>query len=307
MTRTCTDMAHTDINRTTIDRRSILVGVVAATVFPILPKVAFGQKRNELVLAFIPQENPEKLLGDAKIISAWLTKELGVPVRGFVTADHAAAVEALRNGTADISFMGALPYVLANSQVGATVVLAEVYRGKASYTGRIFVRADSKIEKLADLKGRSIAFADPISESGYLYPLDTFVEAGLLKRGENARRFFSRVFFAGGYQQAIQAMVAGLVDAAGVSQYADLLLSPAQQAEVKWIAESKPIPSHTVIARKDLDPALRGKFVAAMLKLNDAQNRDLLKHVYGPDGYVLPEPNAYDDVRELAKAYGLLK
>jgi phosphonate transport system substrate-binding protein len=197
--------------------------------------------------------------------------------------------------------------VLANNQVGATVLLAEVYRGKAEYTGRIFVRSDSNIAQPSDLKGRSIAFADPISESGYLYPLDIFVEAGLLARGEDPKRFFGKVFFAGGYQQAIQAAAAGLVDAAGVSQYADLLLSPVQQTQMKWIAESKPIPSHTVIARKDLDPALRSKFVAAMLKLNEPQYRGLLKHVYSPDGYVVPDPAAYDGVRELAKAYGLLR
>jgi phosphonate transport system substrate-binding protein len=304
MMRICIEMPPPTPRHARIDRRTLLA---AAAILPLQPALAFAQQREGLVLAFIPQENPEKLMTDAEVISAWLADELGVPVRGFVTADHAAAVEALRNGSADISFMGALPYVLANRHVGATILLAEVYRGMASYTGRIFVRADSGIEQLADLRGRSIAFADPISESGYLYPLDTFVEAGLLERGEEPRRFFNRVFFAGGYQQAIQAVVAGLVDAAGVSQYADLLLSPAQQAEVRWIAESRPIPSHTVIARQDLDPELSARFVAAMLKLNDPENSYLLQHVYGPDGYELPDPAAYEEVAELAVAYGLLR
>ena len=289
------------------DRRALLRAGLAASALVLGAGPAAAQKRKELVLAFIPQENPEKLLGDIKVISAWLAKQLGTPVRGFVSSDHAAAVEALRNGDADISFMGALPYVIANAHVGATVALAEVYRGKPVYTGRIFVRRDNGIESIAALKGKSIAFADPISESGYLYPLDIFVEQGHLRRGEDARRFFGKVFFAGGYQQAMQAMAGGLVDAAGASQYAELLLSPEQQAEVKWIAESKPIPSHVVIARKDLDPALRAKFVAAMLKLNEPAQRDLLKHVYSPDGYVVADPNAYDGVRDLAKAYGLLK
>jgi phosphonate transport system substrate-binding protein len=294
--------------QSTLDRRTLLGAGLAIALLPLGASVtAAQQRRRELVLAFIPQENPEKLLGDIKVITAWLAKQLGIPVRGFVTSDHAAAVEALRNGDADVSFMGALPYVIANDQVGALVVLAEVYRGKPVYTGRIFVRRDSRIEKLADLKGKTIAFADPISESGYLYPLDAFVEQGLLKRGEDPKRFFGKLFFAGGYQQAMQAMVGGLVDAAGASQYAEFLLSPEQQAEVKWIAESKPIPSHTVIVRKDLDPSLRARFVAAMLKLNEPQNRELLKHVYGPDGYVVADPAAYEGVRQLAKAYGLLK
>jgi phosphonate transport system substrate-binding protein len=297
----------TETHGAAFDRRWLLRAGAAAAMLALAGRIAVAQRRSDLVLAFIPQENPEKLLGDIKVISAWLGKEIGVPVRGFVTSDHAAAVEALRNGDADVSFMGALPYVIANSQTGAEVVLAEVYRGKPVYTGRIFVRRDGKIEKPADLKGKTIAFADPISESGYLYPLDIFVEQGLLKRGDDPKRFFGKVFFAGGYQQAMQAMVAGLVDAAGASQYAELLLSPEQQAAVKWIAESKPIPSHTVIVRKDLDPSLRAKFVAAMLKLNEPARRDLLKHVYGPDGYVAADPAAYEGVRQLAKAYGLLK
>ncbi|MBL6430154.1 MAG: phosphate/phosphite/phosphonate ABC transporter substrate-binding protein [Maritimibacter sp.] len=259
-----------------------------------------------LRLAFIPQENPDKLLGDVAAITGWLADQIGVPVEGFVTIDHAAAVEALRNGDADISFMGALPFVLAEAEIGAVPLLSEVYRGAPSYTGRIFVRRDSGIETLADLGGKDIAFADPISESGYLYPLAEFVEAGLVAGPGDADAFFRRIFFAGGYQQAMQAMAEGLVDAAGASQYANLLLTPQQQAEVVWIAESEPIPSHVVIARPGLDADLRSRFVDAMMRLNEAGNRDLLRYLYGPDGYVRADPAAYDGVRDMARRYGLL-
>jgi phosphonate transport system substrate-binding protein len=259
-----------------------------------------------LRLAFIPQENPEKLLDDITVIRDYLASEIGVPVEGFVTLDHAAAIEALRGQSADISFMGALPYVLARDQIGAEVLLSEVYRGKPSYVARIFVRRDSGIEAVADLAGKSIAFADPISESGYLYPLEIVADAGLLAPGADPQSFFGRVYFAGGYQQAIQAMANGLVDAAGVSQFAELLLTPEQQSEIRWIAESEPIPAHAVIARPGLDPALQAKFVEAMLKLNEPANRRLLQHVYGPDGYVRADQAAYEPVAEVARRYGLL-
>jgi phosphonate transport system substrate-binding protein len=262
--------------------------------------------QDTLTLAFIPQENPEKLLGDIEVITDYLTDEIGVPVKGYVTLDHAAAVEALRTGGADISFSGALPYVLAHEQVGAEVLLSEVYRGRSSYVARIFVRKGNGIDQLADLEGKTIAFADPISESGYLYPLEIIADAGLIERGSDPQSFFGRVYFAGGYQQAIQAVANGLVDAAGVSEFADLLLSPEQQSQVKWIAESEPIPAHAVIARKDLDPALKQRFVDAMLKLNEPQNRWLLRHVYAPDGYVEARPEAYEPVADVARRYGLL-
>jgi phosphonate transport system substrate-binding protein len=287
-----------------LDRRSLLLAMAS---LPLGTAMAQAQQRDDLVLAFIPQEDPEKLIGDIGVITEWLSEELGMPVRGFVTSDHSAAVEALRNRDADISFMGALPYVIANEHAGATAVLQEVYRGKPSYTARLFVRRDSGITQLSDLRGKTIAFADPISESGYFYPLDLFAQAGLLQRGEDPNRFFSRVLFAGGYQQAIQAVANGLVDAAGASQYADILLSPDQQIQVTWIGESVPIPSHSVIARGDLDEGLRSRFVEAMLRLNEPEQRHMLQYVYGPDGYVVADLAAFEEVRELARAYGVLR
>ena len=286
-----------------LNRRTVLILAGAGTVFLASPLAA---QDDTLRLAFIPQENPEKLLGDIEAITGWLAEQIGVPVEGFVTIDHAAAVEALRIGDADISFMGALPFVLAEAEIGAVPLLSEVYRGAPSYTGRIFVRRDSGITSLADLRDKDIAFADPISESGYLYPLAEFVRAGLIEGPDQAEAYFGRVFFAGGYQQAMQAMAEGLVDAAGASQYADLLLTPEQQAEVTWIAESESIPSHVVIARAGLDAGLQDRFIDAMLRLNKPENRDRLRYLYGPDGYVRADSAAYDSVRDMARRYGLL-
>lgn len=266
-----------------------------------------NETSNGLTLAFIPQENPEKLIGDIKKITVYLEKEIGVKVKGYVTQDHAAAVEALRNGEADISFMGGLPYVLAHNEIGAEVLLSEVYRGSPFYTGRIFVKRNSGIKTLRDLKNKSIAFADPLSESGYLYPLDIFVKKGLIKQGDDPHKFFKAVYFAGGYQQAIQAMANGLVDAAGVSQYADLLLTPEQLSRVHWIAESTKIPSHVICARKDLSNDLKVKFKSAMLKLNRPEYKYLLQYVYSPDGYVEAKHSDYKDVEEMARLYGYLK
>ncbi|WP_419904992.1 phosphate/phosphite/phosphonate ABC transporter substrate-binding protein [Kiloniella sp.] len=288
-----------------LSRRNFLAMTALGLTLPT--HAVLAAKSDGLKLAFIPQENPDKLLGDIKTICAWLSEQLNVPVSGFVTFDHAAAVEALRNGDADISFMGALPFVLAEAEIGAVPLLSEVYRGTPSYSGRIFVRRDSGIKTLADLKGRDIAFADPISESGYLYPLDLFVKEGLIASPDQADQFFGRKFFAGGYQQAMQAMASGLVDAAGASQYADLLLLPDQQAEVTWIADSEQIPSHVVIARNGLDADVQARFIKAMLSLNADKNKHLLAYLYGPDGYVKANVNDYDGVRSTAKRYGYLK
>jgi phosphonate transport system substrate-binding protein len=291
-----------------IERRQVLTmlsGGLAAGLLGVGGGLAAADDRR-LTLAFIPQENPDKLLGDIDVITSYLSEAIGVPVEGFVTLDHAAAIEALRSRTADISFTGALPYIFAHDVMDAEVLLAEVYRGKPTYRARLFVRKDSGIETLEALRGKTAAFADPISESGYLYPLEILADAGLLDPSADPHSFFGQVYFAGGYQQAIQAVAHGLVDVAGVSEFSDLLLTPEQQTEVHWIAESGPIPSHAVIARPGLDADLKAAFEEAMLGLNLPENRYLLKHVYGPDGYVGTDHEAYAPVAEIARRYGLL-
>ena len=277
---------------------------VALVAFAIGPATAGDRP---LVLAFVPQENPEKLLGDVRAIDLYLEAAMGRRVEARVTTDHAAAVESLAAGAADIAFMGALPYVMARERIGAAALLSEIYRGKPSYSGAVFVRRESGISSLEDLRGKSIAFADPISESGFLYPLDLFVKAGLLAARGDPRAFFGEVYFAGGYQQAIQAVANGLVDAAGVSVYATLLLDAGRRGEVAAIARTPPIPSHVVVARRGLDPELRAAFLAAMLALNAPAKRHLLKHLYGPEGYVVPDRAAYDGVAAMARKYGLIR
>ena len=134
-----------------------------------------------------------------------------------------------------------------------------------------------------------------------------FVQAGLLETGDDPQSFFSTVYFAGGYQQSIQAVVNGFADAAGASQYAELLVSPDQLQEITWIAESEPIPSHVVIARQGLASGVKENFITAMLKLNEPDHQYLLQHVYSPDGYITASHEDYASVEAIAQRYGFVK
>ena len=263
----------------------------------------------EIRIAFIPLENPEKLISNVKPAMNFLEKELGRKVRYFITLNYSAAVEAMISKKADVSFMSPLPYVLANKYSGVEAVLGEIYDGKPYYYSRIFVRKDSGIKKLSDLKGKTIAYVDPISSSGFMYPHDIFTRAGLVNGGvaKPEGGFFRRVYFAGGDQQAINSIVGGFVAAAGVSQYALNLLRPEQRDQVVAIAQSARIPSHNVVVRKGLAPEIRRIFIAAMMKMNRPENRSLIRALYGTDGYVKVNHSRYKKVADMARKYGFLK
>ncbi len=284
----------------------VILLIFSFLVFAAAPLHAVDR---ELRVAFIPLENPEKLISNVKPAMGFLEKEMGRKIRYFITLNYSAAVEAMISKKADVSFMSPLPYVLANKYSGVEAVLGEIYDGKSYYYSRIFVRKDSGIKKLSDLKGKTIAYVDPISSSGFMYPHDIFTRAGLVNGGMEKPEggFFRRVYFAGGDQQAINSMVGGFVEAAGVSQYALNLLRPEQRDQVVAIAQSAGIPSHNVVVRKGLEPEIRRKFIAAMMKMNRPENRGLLRALYGTDGYVKVDHSRYQPVADMARKYGFLK
>lgn len=282
--------------------------VLAALVASCTAMAAAPLRAQEpLRIVFIAYENPNQLAENVEPVVAYLEQRLGVRVEHFAATDYAAVVEALRRGSADIGFMGPLQYVLAKQEAGAVPILGEVYNGEPTYVSRIFVRRDSGIESLADLRGKTVAFTDPISSSGYLYPLDIFKTAGLIRSRDDAESFFRRIYFAGGDEQAIRSVLNGFVDAAGIGQYSISLLRGDERGQVVSIGESRPIPSHCVVARKGLDPARVEALKKALLALQDGPNKALLKNLYGVDGYVEVDDATYAETARLAKDYGFLR
>jgi len=258
-----------------------------------------------LKVVFIAYQNPGKVAEDLKPVVAYMEKTLGVKVKDYVATDYAGVVEALRNKSADMGFMGPLQYVMAHKYAGAYPILGEVYGKKASYVSRIFVRKDSGIKSLSDLRGKTIAFTDPLSSSGYLYPLDLFKDKGLVKA--KPEDFFRRVYYAGGDEQAIRSVLNNFTDSAGIGQFAYSLLKPAERDALVYIGESKPLPSHCIVVRKDLNAGTVKAVQDALFALNEGPNTGLLKNLYGVDGYVKVTHKDFEEVEGVAREHGFIK
>ena len=285
------------------NRRPRLLPTLAAVLL-CAGSLANGAAAEEpLRIAFIAYQNPDQLLASVEPVQAYLEERLGRSVESRVATDYAAIVEALKNESADVGFMGPLQYVIAHREAGAYPILGEVYNGSPTYRSKIFVRRDAGIREIDDLAGKTVAFVDPLSSSGYLYPLDILRSAGVSDRADD---FFRRVYFAGGDEQAIRAVLNRFVDAAGIGEYSLSLLRPDEREQVIPIAESRSIPSHGVVVRQGIDPELASALQDALLALNEGAHRELLQHLYSVDGYVAADHETYREVEELARSHGLL-
>lgn len=241
----------------------------------------------ELIFAFQPQENPEGLELNSKKLAAFMEAETGIKAKVFVPTSYAAVVEALRNDNAHIAYFSGWPYLIAHQTADMDLLVVEERDGKPFYYSQWYVAKDSPIKSLADLKGKPVAFTSQTSTSGYLFPMAKVIEEGHLKANQDPKEFFGEVLFAGGYESALKALVAGKVEAAAASDYAPArYLTEEEQGKIQVLTKQGPAPTHGIAIKRNLPPEVREKVKAALLKLNEPEHKELLKSIYGAEKLV---------------------
>jgi phosphonate transport system substrate-binding protein len=281
--------------------RRALVTILALTALGALlapGSAARAQTPRSLHFVLTPSQKPTDLLAAGEEFGAALARLVGIPIRVTVASDYAAVVEALRNRTADLAFVHPAGYVLANREAKATIVAQDRWHGNTSYRARIFVRKESGLKSLEELRGKTIAFIDPASTSGYVWPMVLLIKRGLVQN-KDPKTFFKDALFAGSHDAGLQALLKGHVDALASFDQAreQYLKDPAEREKISWVAETEPIPEGGVCARDGLDPAVVAKVRAALLAMRGPEYEPLLKKLYDIDGFEPADDRIYEPVR----------
>jgi phosphonate transport system substrate-binding protein len=259
-----------------------------------------------LHLVLTPSQKPTDLLATGDEFARVLTKLSGIPVRVTVASDYAAVIEALRNHTADLAFVHPVGYVLASREAKATIVVRNLWHGKSSFTSRIYVRKESGLKTLEDLRGKTMAFIDPASSSGYTYPMVLLIQRGLVK-DRDPKTFFREVLFAGAHDAGMRALLNGHVDALASFDMAreQYLTDPVERERIIYIAETPEIPEAGIAARAGLEPATFAKVREALLQIRAPAYAALLRRLYEIDGFAPAEDRDYDPVRAAVELLGV--
>src|SRR5437867_8346120 len=280
-----------------------LVVALALAVLAVVPAAWAADTSLHLVLT--PSQKPTDLLAAGEEFGRALGRLVGASVRVTVASDYAAVVEALRNRTADLAFVHPVGYVLANREARATIVARNLWHGKSSFTSRIFVRRESGIKSVEELRGKSMAFVDPASSSGYIYPMVLLMQRGLVKN-RDPKTFFKEVVFSGAHDASMRALLNGHVDAIASFDVAreQYLKDPAERERIVYVAESPEIPEAGIAARAGLDPAIFAKVREALLQIRAPVYAGLLLRLYEIDGFAPADDRDYDPVRAAVELLG---
>lgn len=246
------------------------------------------------VLGFLPSQRAAEIVPDAQALGAFLAERMNRRVEVMVPTTYEPLIEGLRFGHLHAAFLDGGPAWIAHRRTGSEVVLAEVNRGGATfYWAEAFTTVDSPIEELPDVRGKRVAFTSRTGSSGFLMPIGTMIAEGLLTPDgeeladleEALQGAFAATVDAGGYEQALRALLEGRVDVAfGAHDAPERFLAPEDQARIRAFHRFGRIPSHAVVVASSLPDTVAREFTEAMLALNDPAHLPLVQAVYGVEG-----------------------
>lgn len=251
---------------------------------------AVGDARTALTIGRI-SGNPRKHAGRLSAFGEYLVHRLqgyGPTETDIVlSANPGEILDAAARG--DIDLISETVFAAAQlEETGAMeIALVEWKRNVRRYRSALIVRKDSDIETLDDLRGRTVAFEDRGSTSGFFLPYLAITDAGLElwpldERNQTADAV--RYSFAGTEVNVVGSVVRARADTGAISE-TDLndpeVMTARFKSQVRVVHLTPFVPRSTLLMRKTLAPTLKSKLLEILLTMHtDAAGREVLDRYF---------------------------
>ena len=284
--------------------RHILLLIFLSTIIISLciPFPSLAQpSQQKILIGILPEMNVFKQKQRFRLLGEYLSKKIGVTVEFTILSRYGNIVERFTSEKMDGAFFGSFTGALAIKKLGVVPLARPVnLDGTSTYHGYIFVRKDSGIKNIKNMKNKKMAFVDKATTAGYLFPVAYLKENGIT----DTDHFFSETFFTGSHDAAINAVLNRKADvgAAKHSVYDRVRKhDPRVDSELIILAESPRVPSNGLCVRKDLPESLKNKLKSALLGLHTEPDGKVVLQQFGALKFIETAAKDYQPVFEMAK------
>ncbi|MBN2046572.1 MAG: phosphate/phosphite/phosphonate ABC transporter substrate-binding protein [Anaerolineaceae bacterium] len=230
-----------------------------------------GTEENPIIWAVVPSGETERVVSGFDSLAALVYEDTGLVIKPFVATEYAGVIEALSSDPpkAHMASLATFAYIMASERGVAEAELVSVRYGNAFYNGQIFVRADSGIESLEDLAGKTFCRPDALSTSGWIIPSITLKAAGI-----DPDTDLKEIVDAGSHDASVAGVYNGDCDAG--SSYVDARGTieesyPDVMDVIKVIEISVEIPNDGVQYSPVVPREIRDALNASLLKMHETE------------------------------------
>lgn len=244
---------------------------------------------------------PVFLDDEAIFLEAWrayLGKRLQRPVVFVQRGSYREIVELLGKNQLDAAWLCGFPFVRHEQHLKLLAV--PLFQGKPLYRSYLIVPAeDTRTNSLLDLRGKSFAYSDPDSNSGFLY-----TQYSLARIKERSDVFFSRTFYTWAHRKVVDAVAVKMAQGGAVDGYVWETLRhshPELTARTRVVEQSPEFGFPPFVARTSLPEtdfaALRQVLIAMR---DDVEGHKLLLQL-NLDGFVPGDRKLFDGIARMAE------
>ena len=269
------------------------------------PNVRRSYGQQELLIGLIPEQNIFRQRERYQILRNYLSGRLGIPVNFTSLSRYGNIIDRFTAERMDGAFFGSFTYTLARQQLGVEPLVRPInLDGTSTYHGYIFVRKDSGIHTLADMRGKRFAFVERATTAGYIFPLAYFRAGGVA----DLQQFLGQSFFAGSHDAAILSVLNHEADiGAAKNTIYDQLANENRRVEQELVvlAASGVVPQNCLAVRRDLDPELKKELKRVLLTMDkDSEGIEILRK-FGARGFIETTDKDYAYLYDLAAKVGI--
>lgn len=237
--------------------------------------VAQKKVRDRKVVYFgvIPRDNPRLMYEKYQPLLDYLASRTPYAYELVLKKNYEETVKALGRGELDLALLGPLTYLEAHAKYGVVSILKPKNGDHAAHYRTVIIKKkDAPIQSLADLKGKSVAFASSKSTSGNLMPRYLLANAGLHLSDLSHYTNFDY------HDSVVKAVLRGQYAAGAVR---DSVARKYLKLGLEALAESAFIPSGPLVSAPGAPFAMVENIRQALLALDprDSQGQKILRRL----------------------------
>jgi phosphonate transport system substrate-binding protein len=256
-----------------------------------------SESQKPLTIAISAMTGPSETYKYYQDLIKYISKKIGQPVRLEQRRTYAEVNELLNRKEIDLAFVCSGGYVDAKQAGTVDLLVVPVIGNKTTYKSYLIVHKDSPDTCLEDLENKIFAFTDPLSQTGYNYPI--YLLYNLSKTPE---QFFSRFFFTYGHDRAIHAVSNGLADGACIDAliYDYLKIRrPFEIDDIRVIHRSREFGIPPVVIPSGLDKQMAQQLESQFLNMHlDDQGVRILNDL-NIERFIRANDTLYNSIREI--------
>lgn len=234
--------------------------------------------------------SPQGTVASYQALLNYLGEKLGVPVQMVQRRTYQEINELIAKGSIDLAFVCTGAYLAGAKDM--TVLVVPQINGATTYRAVILASKKSGVRSFAELRGKSFAFSDPMSNTGFAYP-----QSLLAAISESAETYFSRTIFTYSHDRTISAIAEGLAVAGSVDElvYRHALKRDPTLAETLIVLQhSEEFPMPPVVVPRKKNGAFVVRVRRAFLGLHQDEAGKRILGNLDIDRFVLPDKEYHD-------------